>query len=63
MHIEPGALQIPHRRNDMKKIFAIIALSLLSTGAFADPCLDANVSPEGYTQQELDLVHVDEEGC
>ena len=48
---------------NMKKIFAIIAIGLLSTGAFADPCLDANVSPEGYTQQELDLVHVDEEGC
>ena len=47
----------------MKKIFAIIALGLLTTGAFADPCLDADVSPEGYTQQELDLMHVEEEGC
>ena len=47
----------------MKKIFAIIALSLLSIGAFADPCMDGDVSPEGYTQQELDLIHMDEEGC
>ena len=47
----------------MKKIFAIIALGLLTTGAFADPCLNADVSPEGYTQQELDLMHVEEEGC
>ena len=47
----------------MKKIFAIIVLGLLSTGVFADPCMDGDVSPEGYTQQELDLMHVDEEGC
>jgi hypothetical protein len=47
----------------MKKIFAIIALSLLSIGAFADPCMHGDVSPEGYTQQELDLMHVEEEGC
>ena len=47
----------------MKMIFAIIAVGLLSTGAFADPCMDADVSPEGYTQQELDLMHADEEGC
>ena len=47
----------------MKKIFAIIALGLLTTGVFADPCLDANVSPEGYTQQEIDMMHLEEEGC
>ena len=47
----------------MKKIYAIIALSLLSIGALADPCMDAEVSPEGYTQQELDRMHLDDEGC
>ena len=47
----------------MKKIFAIIALGLLSTGTFAEPCMDADVSPEGYTQQELDVMHLEEEGC
>jgi len=47
----------------MKKIFAIIALGLLTTSAFADPCRNADVSPEGYTQQEVDLMHVEEEGC
>jgi hypothetical protein len=61
--MEIGALQISIRRIVMKKIFAIIALSLLSIGAFADPCMEANVSPGGYTQQEIDKMHLDEEGC
>ena len=47
----------------MKKIFATIALALLTTGAFADPCLDAEVSPEGYTQHEIDMMHLEDEGC
>ena len=46
----------------MKKIFAIIALGLLSTGAFADPCMDADVSPEGYTQQERDILQMEDDG-
>ena len=47
----------------MKKIFAVIVLGLFSTGSFADPCIDANVSPEGYTQHEVEINHVAEEGC
>jgi hypothetical protein len=47
----------------MKKIFAIIALSLFSIAAFAEPCMEAKLSPEGYTQQELDMMHLDDEGC
>ena len=47
----------------MKNLFAIIALGLLTTGAFADPCMDDEVSAKGYTQQELDTMHLEEEGC
>jgi len=47
----------------MKKIFTIIALGLLSTGAFADPCMDAEVSAKGYTGVELDVMHLEEHGC
>jgi len=47
----------------MKKIFAIIALGLLSTGAFADPGAEADVSAKGNTDQQLDLMHLEEHGC
>ena len=48
----------------MKKIFAAIALSLFAAAAFADPCMDADVSPLGYYDTPTsDEMHLEEHGC
>lgn len=48
----------------MRKIFAAIAFALFSVAAFADPCIDANVSPLGYyDSRTADEIHLDEHGC
>ncbi|MGD1984019.1 MAG: hypothetical protein PVF93_08960 [Chromatiaceae bacterium] len=48
----------------MKTIFAVIALSLFSVATFADPCMDANVSPLGfYDTTSSDELHLEEHGC
>ena len=48
----------------MKTIFAIIALSLFTTLAVADPCMDAQVSPLGhYDAPAGDELHLEEHGC
>ena len=48
----------------MKTILAAIALGLFSVVAFADPCMDSNVSPLGYSlEKSADEVHLDEHGC
>ena len=46
----------------MKNFFAAIAFSLLLIGACAEPCVDANVSPESDTQHDLDMLHLEEDG-
>ena len=52
------------RRNEMKKLFAAVALSLLCVHAFADPCMDADVSPLGYYDtRTADEIHLDDHGC
>jgi hypothetical protein len=48
----------------MKTILAAIALSLFSVVAFADPCMDADVSPLGYYDTPTsDEIHLEEHGC
>lgn len=48
----------------MKKMFAAIALGLVSFAAFADPCMDATVSPLGYYDTPTpDETHLEEHGC
>ena len=48
----------------MKKILAAIALGLFSVAALADPCMDANVTPLGYSvDMSADEIHLDEHGC
>ena len=48
----------------MKTIFAAIVLALFSVAAFADPCMDANVSPLGfYDAPTSDEIHLEEHGC
>lgn len=48
----------------MKKIFAAITLSLFSLVAFADPCMDADVSPLGYsTDLTPDEIYLEQHGC
>jgi hypothetical protein len=58
------AFCLKSRRNQMKTIFAVIALSLFSVATFADPCMDANVSPLGfYDTTSSDELHLEEHGC
>ena len=58
------AIYLNSGRNEMKKIFAAIALGLFSVAAFADPCMDANVSPLGYSlDKSADEIHLEEQGC
>jgi hypothetical protein len=48
----------------MKTILAAIAISLFSVVAFADPCMDANVSSLGYSLDNSDdEIHLEEHGC
>lgn len=47
----------------MKTIFVAITLGLFAVTAFADPCMDANVSPLGYYEAPADQIHLDEHGC
>ena len=54
----------------MRKIFAATVLSLFCVTAFADPCMDANVSALGYYESPADEIHpgtdeihLDEHGC
>ena len=58
------ATHLNSRRNEMKKMIAAIALGLFSVAALADPCMDANVSPLGYSfDKSADELHLDEQGC
>ena len=48
----------------MKKMIAAITFSLFSVAALADPCMDANVSPLGYsTDLTPDEVYLEQHGC
>lgn len=48
----------------MKKMIAAIALGLFSVAAFADPCMDANVSPLGHsTELTPDEIYLEQHGC
>ena len=48
----------------MKKILAAIALGLFSVTALADPCMDAHVSPLGYSvDMSADEVYLEQHGC
>lgn len=48
----------------MKAIFAAIALGLFSVTVLADSCMDANVSPPGYSlEKTADQAHLEELGC
>jgi hypothetical protein len=48
----------------MKKLIALIALSLFSITAFADPCSDADVSSTGlYTNQVDEDFYYSTDGC
>lgn len=52
------------RRNEMKKIFTAIALGLFSVAAFADPYMDADVSPLGNSvDKSADEIHPEEQDC
>jgi hypothetical protein len=51
------------RRHDMKQLLAAIAISLFCTAALADPCMDADVSPTGYSERTSDLNHLARHGC
>jgi hypothetical protein len=51
-------------RNEMKTILAAITFALFSVIAVADPCMDANVSPLGYSLNgSADEIHLSEHGC
>lgn len=48
----------------MKTIVAAITLSLFSVVALADPCMDADVSPLGYsTGMTPDEIYLEQHGC
>ncbi len=48
----------------MKTILAAITLSLFSVDTFADPCMDTNVSPLGYsTDLTPDEIYLEQHGC
>jgi len=48
----------------MKKMTAAIVLGLFSVAAFAEPCMDANLTPLGYTaDMSADEIHLDQHGC
>lgn len=51
-------------RTDMNKIIAAVAISILCNVAFADPCMDSNVTPLGYDNTSTaDELHLEEHGC
>ena len=48
----------------MKTIFAAIVLSLFSVVALADVCMDADVTPLGYsTDMTPDEIYLEQHGC
>jgi hypothetical protein len=49
----------------MKTLITALTLGLLCTAVLADPCMDADVSPKGYSQSavQADLRHLEEHGC
>ena len=48
----------------MKTIIAAITLGLFSVVALAEPCMDANVSPLGYsTDLTPDEIYLNQHGC
>ena len=48
----------------MTKTIAALALGLFSITAFADPCMDANVSPLGHSlDKSADQIHLEDQGC
>mgnify|MGYP001555099079 FL=1 len=52
------------RRTEMKKIMASIVFSVISFTAFAEPCMDADVSPLGYySAPTSDETHLEQHGC
>ena len=38
----------------MRKMIAVVALGLFSLTAYADPCMDANVSASGLYENQAD---------
>ena len=64
VHTNVQVDDVKYGRNVMKTILAAIALGLFSVTTFADPCMDANVSPLGHSlEQSADEIHLDEQGC
>ena len=48
----------------MKKMIVAIVLGLSSVAAFADPCMDADVTPLGYaTDMSADEIYLERHGC
>jgi hypothetical protein len=66
-HARPKGLrrnQLKYGRIEMKTILAAITLSLFSVVALADPCMDADVSPLGYsTDLTPDELYLEQHGC
>jgi len=48
----------------MKKLLTVMAIGLFSITAFADPCIDANVSAGGLYQNQADEdFYYSKDGC
>ena len=48
----------------MKKILTAVAFGLFSVATLADPCMDANVSPLGYSvDMSADEMYLEQHGC
>lgn len=64
MQTDLHLFELKSRRNEMKTIFAAIALGLFSVTVLAEPRMDTDVSPFGQAvENAADEEHLEEHGC